>query len=121
MFSLFILEDVNKDIAIYEGDIALLYQTLLQVIIAEASRQEEIIGILLTGSVARGDALPESDLDLRFILAPGVSATFQRGLRQGVLVEQGYADVALAQATLDANPMEVYAYLDGRILYDPHK
>lgn len=47
--------------------------------------------ILLTGSVARGDALPGADLDLRFILTPGARREFHRGLRQGALVEQGYA------------------------------
>jgi predicted nucleotidyltransferase len=97
----------------------LLYQALVQEIVEEASRQEEIIGVLLSGSVARGDALPGADLDLRFILAPGAKREFQRGLRDGVLVELGYADVTLAQAELETNPMEVYAYLDGRILYDP--
>jgi predicted nucleotidyltransferase len=102
-----------------KGNAKLLYQALLQEIVEEASGQEEIIGVLLAGSVARGDALPGADLDLRFILAPGARREFQRGLRQGVLVEQEYADVALAQSKLEANPMEVYAYLDGRILFDP--
>ncbi|GHO65235.1 DNA polymerase subunit beta [Ktedonobacter sp. SOSP1-52] len=102
-----------------KGDADLLYQTLLQEIIEEASGQEEIIGILLTGSVARGDALPGADLDLRFILTPGARREFHRGLRQGVLVEQGYADAAGAQYKLETNPMEVYAYLDGRIFFDP--
>ncbi|GHO89683.1 nucleotidyltransferase domain-containing protein [Dictyobacter formicarum] len=97
----------------------MLYQDLLQEIIEEARQQEEIIGILLTGSVARGDALPGSDLDLRFILTPGLKREFQSELRQGVLVEQGYADVASAQSKLEADAMQVYAYLDGRILFDP--
>ncbi|GHO76780.1 DNA polymerase subunit beta [Ktedonobacter sp. SOSP1-85] len=102
-----------------KGDADLLYQTLLQEIIEEASGQEEIIGILLTGSVARGDALPGADLDLRFILTPGARRAFHRGLRQGVLVEQEYADAAGTQYKLETNPMEVYAYLDGCILFDP--
>ncbi|GHO46774.1 nucleotidyltransferase domain-containing protein [Ktedonospora formicarum] len=98
----------------------MLYQTLIQELVEELSRQEEVIGILLTGSVARGDALLGSDLDMRFILTPGTKREFHRELRQGILIEQGYADVALAQSELEANPMEVYAYLDGRILLDPH-
>jgi predicted nucleotidyltransferase len=102
-----------------KGNDKLMYQALLQAIVEEASRQEEIIGILLAGSVARGDALPGADLDLRFILTPGAKREFQRGLREGVLVEQEYTDVALAQSKLEANPMEVYAYLDGRFLFDP--
>ncbi|GCE31371.1 DNA polymerase subunit beta [Dictyobacter alpinus] len=96
-----------------------MYEALLQEIVAEASRQDEIIGILLTGSVARGDALPGADLDLRFILTPETRREFRREVRQGVLVEQGFADVTKAQSELETNPMNVYAYLDGRILFDP--
>ncbi|MBO0793483.1 MAG: nucleotidyltransferase domain-containing protein [Ktedonobacteraceae bacterium] len=96
-----------------------MYEALLQEIVDEARKQQDIIGILLTGSVARGDALPGTDLDLRFILTPGTSRNFQSELRQGIQIEQGYADVALAQSKLATNPMEVYPYLDGRILFDP--
>jgi len=39
-----------------------LYFVLLQELVEEASQQEDIVGMLLTGSVARGDALPGSDL-----------------------------------------------------------
>ncbi|SRR5579883_346468 len=95
------------------------YQTLLQEIVEEIRQQETILSLLLTGSVARGDALPGSDLDLRCILSPGHSRRFQSEFRQGILVELGYADLAQAQAKLENNPMEVYAYLDGQILYDP--
>jgi hypothetical protein len=97
----------------------MLYQAILQEIVEETQQQEDILGLLLTGSVARGDALPGSDLDLRFILSPGHSRTFQSELRQGILVERGYADLTQAQSKLETNPMEVYAYLDGQILYDP--
>jgi predicted nucleotidyltransferase len=97
----------------------MLYDVLLQEIVDEARTHEDILAILLTGSVARGDALPGSDLDLRFILSPGHSRTFQSEFRRGILIERGYADLAQAQSKLKTNPMEVYAYLDGQILYDP--
>ncbi|GCE08278.1 nucleotidyltransferase domain-containing protein [Dictyobacter aurantiacus] len=42
----------------------MLYQALLQAIVEEARQQEEIISVLLTGSVARGDAVEGTDLDL---------------------------------------------------------
>jgi hypothetical protein len=35
------------------------------------------------------------------------------------LVEREYADLTEARLKLETNPMEVYAYLDGHILYDP--
>lgn len=97
----------------------MLHHALLQEIAEEMRQHEEILGLLVTGSVARGDALAGSDLDLRCILAPGHSRTFQSEFRQGILVERGYADMAQAQEKLETNPMEVYAYLDGQILYDP--
>jgi len=96
-----------------------IYQALLQEILDDASQQHDIIGILLTGSVARGDALPGSDLDLHILLTPGSNRSFSAEWRQGILVERDYAEVSKALNKLDSNPMEVYPYLDGRILFDP--
>ncbi len=95
------------------------YQILLRELVEEATQHEELIGILLTGSVARGDALPGSDLDVHYLLSPGKSRPFQAEVRDDIVVEQSYADLAQARSKLETNPMEVYAYLDGRILYDP--
>lgn len=50
-----------------------IYRTLIQQIVDEPVHDENILGILLIGSVARGDALPGADLDMRFILAPGTT------------------------------------------------
>jgi hypothetical protein len=73
----------------------------------------------LIGSVARGDVLPGADLDMRFLLTLGSTRKVEPERRDGILIERSYADVALAQTKLENNPMEVYSYLDGRILYDP--
>ncbi|HEX3811694.1 MAG TPA: nucleotidyltransferase domain-containing protein [Mycobacteriales bacterium] len=96
-----------------------IYDTLLVKLVEEARGQDDVLGILLTGSLARGDALPGTDIDLRFILADGISRSSDSAMRDGVLVERGYADLATACANLDARPMNVYAYLDGQILHDP--
>ncbi len=95
------------------------YDVLTNALVVDARQQDQIIGALLTGSVARGDALPGADLDLRFVLPPGLSKPFRREARDGIQVECGYADEASAQAKLHTHPMNVYAYLDGQILYDP--
>jgi nucleotidyltransferase-like protein len=95
------------------------YEELLHKIVAEARGDDEIIGILLTGSMARGDALPGTDIDLRFILLDGASRPFDSGMRDGILVERGFADLEMAQAELRSNSMNIYAYLDGRVLHDP--
>ena len=96
-----------------------IYQNLLHQIVDEAMHQKDILGILLMGSVARGDALPRSDLDLCFIVAPGSNRKTEPEFRQGILLECSYIDMVQAQAKLETNPMRIYAYLDGRILFDP--
>lgn len=63
------------------------YEELLHKVVVEARGDDEIIGSLLTGSVARGDALPGTDIDLRFILVDGVSRPFDSRIRDGILVE----------------------------------
>lgn len=102
-----------------DGESRALYGCLLQDVVSEARGQRGLLGILLIGSFARGDALPGSDLDLRLYFAPGHTRRFAAEMSEGVLIERGSADVESARAKLATNPMEVYAYLDGRILYDP--
>ena len=96
-----------------------IYEVLLQQIVDEEIHQKDILGVLLIGSVARGDALPGADLDLRFMLALGVSRKAETEVHQGILIERSYADMAQAQSKLTTNPMKIYNYLDGRILFDP--
>lgn len=96
------------------------YAELVRKVVAEAEEDKEIIGVLLTGSMARGDALPGTDIDVRFILVDGVSRPFDSRVRDGILLERGYADAKTARAALQTRPMNVYAYLDGQVLYDPH-
>ncbi|MFB6723411.1 nucleotidyltransferase domain-containing protein [Kribbella sp. NPDC056345] len=95
------------------------YEGLLGELVAEAQRDDEVVGVLLTGSLARGDALPGTDVDLRVILGDGMSRPALHEVRGGVPVEWGYADERSARDALKKAPMHVYAYLDGRILHDP--
>ncbi len=95
------------------------HRTLLRAAVEEATHDGDIIGLLLTGSLARGDALPGTDLDFVVLLAEGCSRPFRRELDGGVLVERTYIDARSARGQLHARPMRVYGYLDGRILYEP--
>jgi len=95
------------------------HQAIVDEALTDVARDPEAIGLLLAGSLARGDAHPGSDVDLRVLLAAGHVRAFRSEFHRGIVVEQSYADVALAEAHLGNNPMEVYAYLDGRILHDP--
>lgn len=98
----------------------MLYETTVDSLTAQARKDPDVIGLLLTGSVARGDAQPGTDIDLRYVLAPGLERPFRRfRTDDGVLVEADHTDLFSSISRLEANPMHAYAYLDGRILHDP--
>jgi len=94
-------------------------RTIVAEALATAQADAEIAGLLLAGSLARGDAAWLADVDLYLLLQDGGSRTSRAELRDGILVEWHYADMARAQTKLTTNPMALYTYLDGRILYDP--
>jgi hypothetical protein len=96
------------------------YDTVVQELVDEARSDGEVTAMLLTGSLARGDALPGTDIDIRYIVDDGVDRPFQREFRGGILVERGYACLADERSRIDTQPMNVYAHLDGQILHDPH-
>jgi predicted nucleotidyltransferase len=107
---------MGADLAFIESEV---HRRLLREVLDDARRDPHVIGVMLTGSLARGDAYPGSDLDVHVLLRDGCSRAFCAELRRGILVECSYADEARARSRLERDPMHVYAYLDGRILYDP--
>lgn len=94
------------------------YSRVLEGLFEDARRDPSVSGLLLTGSVARQDALPGTDIDVRYFVRSERSPSFVREFRDGLLVEQAFTDEGSALATLSEQPMNVYAYRDGRILYD---
>ncbi len=94
------------------------YTRMIENVVAEAKRDPAVSAVLLTGSIARGDALPGTDIDVRYLATVDGPATFERGFEDDLLVERTFTDERSALAQLIENPMHVYAYLDGRILYD---
>jgi predicted nucleotidyltransferase len=109
---------VFGNVAVGRGPVA-AYDAILSEALEDAGTDGDVVGLLLTGSWARGDGVPGSDLDLRYVLVAGARRPFRSDLDRGVRVEREYDDAASARATMEARPMHVYAYLDGRILYDP--
>lgn len=95
------------------------YVTALEALIDDAEQDAEVIALLLTGSMARGDALPGTDIDVRILLRTITTPSFTRQQRADVLTEQTLTTEEFAQTKLLTNPMHVYAYLDGVALYDP--
>ena len=82
-------------------------------------RDKNVRGVLLTGSRARGDAYPGSDLDLLVLVNSLTGPSFCSDLVDGTPVEQHVRDVEAAETRLLRNSVELYSYLDGRALYDP--
>lgn len=82
-------------------------------------RNENVRGVLLTGSRARGDAYPTSDLDLLVLVTSRIGASFCSETVDGMLVEQHIRGLEKAKARLLERSVELYGYLDGCTVYDP--
>ncbi|PEX84605.1 nucleotidyltransferase domain-containing protein [Bacillus cereus] len=94
------------------------HKKLVQTIVEETLSMDKVNGFMLIGSVARGDAYPESDLDFYILLEDGQKKKFHFETREDILVEYKYADCNQIQVNFKNNPMELYSFLEGRILFD---
>lgn len=94
------------------------HKKLVQTIVAEILSIDKVTGCMLIGSVARDDAYPDSDLDLYILLEDGQKKKFHSETREDILVEYKYADVNQILVNFQNNPMELYSFLEGKILFD---
>ncbi|GAB6437586.1 nucleotidyltransferase domain-containing protein [Bacillus cereus] len=94
------------------------HEKLVQTIVAETLSMEKVHGFMLIGSVARGDAYPDSDLDFYILLEEGQKKKFHSETREGILVEYKSADFNQIQVNFKNNPMELYSFSEGEILFD---
>ncbi|MBL3845733.1 nucleotidyltransferase domain-containing protein [Bacillus paranthracis] len=94
------------------------HKKLVQTILNEYVFRDKVNGLMLIGSVARGDAYPESDLDFYILLEDGQKKKFHSEMREDILVEYKGADFNQIQVNFKNNPMELYSFLEGKILFD---
>ena len=94
------------------------HKKLVQSIINDCLIRDEIIGLMIIGSVARGDAYPDSDLDFFYLLEDGLSRNFHSEVKENILIEYKYADCNQIKLNFENNPMEIYSFLDGKVLLD---
>ncbi|MFD5260032.1 nucleotidyltransferase domain-containing protein [Bacillus wiedmannii] len=94
------------------------HKKLAQTIVAEILSIDKVNGCMLIGSVARGDAYPDSDLDFYILLEEGQKKKFHSETREDILVEYKSADFNQIQVNFKNNPMELYSFLEGEILFD---
>lgn len=79
------------------------------------SNDRAVSGVLLTGSVACGCASENSDVD---IIALCDRHCFETHFTDGILVETSFMTYEYAAEKLNAEPMDVYHYLDAEIAFD---
>ncbi len=99
-----------------------LHTSALEAILAEFKTNANVLGVILVGSLARGTARRDSDIDLLVVQADGDRVTERRS-HGPIVLECTFrtAKMWIAQFT----PLQVgdeswgYAFLDGVILYDP--
>ncbi|MBC8141857.1 MAG: nucleotidyltransferase domain-containing protein [Armatimonadetes bacterium] len=94
------------------------HDRLTENILRETASDRNIVGVMIQGSVARGDAYPLSDLDLFFLLADGASHRFDTRTESSIVIECHALDFASTVTKLTANPMLAWGFVDGRILRD---
>ncbi|WP_263704589.1 nucleotidyltransferase domain-containing protein [Bacillus thuringiensis] len=94
------------------------HKKLVQTILNEYLFRDKVNGFMLIGSVARGDAYPDSDLDFYILLEEGQKKKFHSEMREDILVEYKSADINQIQINFKNNPMELYSFLEGKILFD---
>ncbi|MFF2911136.1 DNA polymerase subunit beta [Paenibacillus sp. NPDC057934] len=95
-----------------------IHRNLVMEIYEEVIRDHEAIGLLLQGSVARGESYETSDLDMYILLKEGLSRPFRADFRQGICVEFKYSDFEMATRKCEDGPMGMYNFLDSAILLD---
>jgi predicted nucleotidyltransferase len=95
------------------------HSKLLDSLMAEMKREPSIIGVMLQGSVARGDYHTGSDLDLLVLVADGQGKGLVSEQIDGILVERHYRDEATLRHRFERRPAIAYGLVEGRILYDP--
>ncbi|EEL70284.1 nucleotidyltransferase domain-containing protein [Bacillus mycoides] len=94
------------------------HKELVHKILNEYIARNEVSGLMLIGSIARGDAYSESDIDVYVLLENGQKKDFHSEKREGILIEYKYADFKRIQLNFKNNPMELYSFLEGEILFD---
>lgn len=87
---------------------------------AEIWNRQDVIAVILTGSAARGDATPSSDLDLAVVTGEEpVEGAMRREFRAGVLVEcVSRSESAWLERLHRPVPRWLYAFIEGEALHD---
>jgi len=83
----------------------------------ELTQDDNVLGIMLMGSVATNQATPESDLDIMIL---GQETAFKTETVDNILVEYIFTTYQNRLGKILENDMEVYHFLKSEIVYDPN-
>lgn len=95
------------------------YDVVLEQVVERIRKQSDVVGVMLQGSVARGDHYHGSDLDLLVIVADGHGNGFEADHVGSIFVERHFMEAASLTQKLVRRPDLAYGVVDGRILHDP--
>jgi hypothetical protein len=102
------------------GAVPSTHREIASVVAAELAQRDDVLAVLVVGSVARGEQLDISDVDLLAVsTGDATDSPSSRMLRDGSLVEiWGKTEAAWAQRFGSARPMWTYAFLEADVVYD---
>jgi len=92
------------------------HQRLVDELKVELQQDPNNIALLATGSFARGEITPQSDLDL--ILIAKQKGEFVEKTIEGVLVEIKSNTIKGYEENMSEKPMAVYQWLEGKVVFD---
>jgi hypothetical protein len=87
--------------------------------LATAEADPAVLGLMVKGSLARGERYPGADIDLHALVVNGTGRTTHVATVDGVMVETAYWDEPKFLRRLDEEPSTVYGLIEGRVIYDP--
>lgn len=93
---------------------------MAQTVASELAAREDVLAVLISGSVARGEHQPSSDVDLLAVCTDGSPLpTADRSVRGGLLVELiARTEAAWAERFDRPRTSWLYPFLEGVIVYD---
>jgi predicted nucleotidyltransferase len=97
----------------------LRHRELAEAVGADLARRTDVLAVLITGSVGRGDHVPASDVDLLVVTADDHTLEPTRRLCDGLLVEWGARSEAEWLERFDRPKSSwLYPFLEGQVIFD---
>ncbi len=91
---------------------------VVAVALAAAEADREVLGLLVKGSLARGERYPGADIDLHALVVDNAGRDTQVDTVDEIMVETAYWDEAKFARRLREQPATAYGLVGGHILYD---